>query len=160
MVIPLVFVVVAPGRPEPIGVFHTPHNAAGFLRDLPDVAGASVLEYWMETPTTVREPVRWRYVGGELVGPAGEVRRDMFEHLQVEPPAGAELHQFDRITRDSAVMGGKPCIRGMRVTVGMIVGQIAAGHTVETLHAEFPYLQRADITQALRYAAWLAQGGS
>jgi uncharacterized protein (DUF433 family) len=65
--------------------------------------------------------------------------------------------QFDRITRDPTVMGGKPCIRGMRVTVGMIVGQIGAGHTIEELLADYPYLQREDILQALRYAAWLAE---
>lgn len=64
---------------------------------------------------------------------------------------------FDRITHDAAVMGGKPCIRGMRVTVGMIVGQIGAGHTIEELLAEYPYLEREDILQALRYAAWLAE---
>jgi len=64
---------------------------------------------------------------------------------------------FDRITHDSAVMGGKPCIRGMRVTVGMIVGQIGAGHTIEELLAEYPYLEREDILQALRYAAWVAE---
>ena len=64
---------------------------------------------------------------------------------------------FDRITHESAVMGGKPCIRGMRVTVGMIVGQIGAGHTIEELLAEYPYLEREDILQALRYAAWLAE---
>ncbi|HWH60806.1 MAG TPA: DUF433 domain-containing protein [Terriglobales bacterium] len=64
---------------------------------------------------------------------------------------------FDRVTHDSAVMGGKPCIRGMRVTVGMIVGQIGAGHTIEELLAEYPYLEREDILQALRYAAWLAE---
>ena len=53
-------------------------------------------------------------------------------------------------------MGGKPCIRGMRVTVGMIVGQISAGHTIEDLLASYPYLEREDIVQALRYAAWRA----
>ena len=67
------------------------------------------------------------------------------------------MAQLDRITRDPAVMGGKPCIRGMRVTVGMIVGQIGAGHTIEELLADYPYLQREDILQALRYAAWLAE---
>ena len=67
------------------------------------------------------------------------------------------MAQLDRITRDPNVMGGKPCIRGMRVTVGMIVGQIGAGHTIEELLADYPYLQREDILQALRYAAWLAE---
>ncbi len=50
-------------------------------------------------------------------------------------------------------MGGKPCIRGMGVTVGMIVGQIAAGHSIEEILADYPYLEREDILQALRYAA-------
>ncbi len=66
------------------------------------------------------------------------------------------MEEFDRITRNPAVMGGKACIRGMRVTVGMIVGQIAEGATPEELLKEFPYIEREDITQALRYAAWLA----
>lgn len=66
------------------------------------------------------------------------------------------MEEFDRITRNPLVMGGKACIRGMRVTVGMIVGQIAEGATPEELLTEFPYIEREDITQALRYAAWLA----
>ena len=61
---------------------------------------------------------------------------------------------FERITQNPSVMGGKPCIRGMRVTVGMIVGQIGAGVSVEELLSEYPYLEREDIFQALRYAAW------
>ena len=61
---------------------------------------------------------------------------------------------FDRITHNPAVMGGKPCIRGMRVTVGMIINQIGAGHSIEEVLANYPYLEREDILQALRYAAW------
>ncbi len=61
---------------------------------------------------------------------------------------------FDRITRTPGLMSGKACIRGMRVTVGMIVGQIGAGVTIEELLEEYPYLEREDILQALRYAAW------
>ena len=60
---------------------------------------------------------------------------------------------IERITQDPAVMGGKACIRGMRVTVGMVVGQIAAGHSFERVLADYPYLEREDIVQALRYAA-------
>jgi uncharacterized protein (DUF433 family) len=67
------------------------------------------------------------------------------------------MSDFERITQNPAVMGGKPCIRGMRVTVGMIVGQIGAGHSVDELLREYPYLQRDDILEALRYAAWRAQ---
>jgi len=67
------------------------------------------------------------------------------------------MAQLDRITQNPAVMGGKPCIRGMRVTVGMIVGQVGAGRSIEQILAEYPYLEREDILQALRYAAWLAE---
>lgn len=67
------------------------------------------------------------------------------------------MTNLDRITQDPSVMGGKPCIRGMRVTVGMIVGQIGAGHSIEKLLADYPYLEREDILQSLRYAAWLAE---
>jgi uncharacterized protein (DUF433 family) len=67
------------------------------------------------------------------------------------------MPQLDRITRQPEVMGGKACIRGMRVTVGMIVGQVAAGRSVDELLAEYPYLEREDILQALRYAAWRAE---
>lgn len=65
--------------------------------------------------------------------------------------------ELDRITQDPQIMGGKACIRGMRVTVGMIVGQIGAGHSVDDLLADYPYLEREDILQALRYAAWRAE---
>jgi len=60
------------------------------------------------------------------------------------------MAQLNRITQDPEVMGGKPCIRGMRVTVGMIVGQIGAGHTIDEVLAEYPYLEREDVLQALR----------
>jgi uncharacterized protein (DUF433 family) len=66
------------------------------------------------------------------------------------------MSQFDRITQNPEVMGGKACIRGMRVTVGTVVGQIGAGHSVEQVLADYPYLEHEDIMQALRYAAWRA----
>jgi uncharacterized protein (DUF433 family) len=64
---------------------------------------------------------------------------------------------FDRITFDPKVMGGRACLRGQRITVSHIVGQIAHGATVEELLAEFPSLEREDIKQALEYAAWLTR---
>jgi len=67
-----------------------------------------------------------------------------------------EMKCLDRITLDPAVMGGKPCIRGMRVTVGMIVGMIASGHDRAQVLALYPYLEAEDIPQALSYAAWRA----
>jgi uncharacterized protein (DUF433 family) len=67
------------------------------------------------------------------------------------------MNDFTRITQNPAVMGGKPCIRGLRVTVGMIVGQIGAGQSIDQLLDDYPYLQREDVLEALRYAAWRAQ---
>lgn len=64
------------------------------------------------------------------------------------------MGELDRITMNPEVMGGKPCIRGMRVTVGTIVGLVAMGQNVDQIIAAYPYLEPADIEQALRYAAW------
>ena len=61
---------------------------------------------------------------------------------------------LDRITHNPAMMGGKPCIRGLRVTVGMIVGMISTGVTRAELLADYPYLEPEDIDAALAYAAW------
>jgi uncharacterized protein (DUF433 family) len=66
------------------------------------------------------------------------------------------MHGFERITHDPRIMGGKPCIRGMRVTVGMVVGMLAAGHSAEELLRLYPYLEAGDIPAALQYAAWRA----
>lgn len=59
-----------------------------------------------------------------------------------------------RITVDPEVMGGRPCIRGLRVTVGTVVGLIAAGRTVSEILVAYPYLEEDDIREALSYAAW------
>jgi len=68
------------------------------------------------------------------------------------------MDDLDRITVIPGLMGGKPTIRGMRVTVAMIVNEIAGGTTADELLEAFPYLEPEDISQALRYVAWLAQG--
>lgn len=67
------------------------------------------------------------------------------------------MTSLDRITQNPDVMGGKACIRGMRVTVGMLVGQIGAGRSIEAVLSDYPYLEREDVLQALRYAAWRAE---
>ena len=67
------------------------------------------------------------------------------------------MNTLDRITQQPDVMGGKACVRGMRVTVGMIVTQIGAGQTIDEILADYPYLEREDIMQALKYAAWRAE---
>jgi uncharacterized protein (DUF433 family) len=65
---------------------------------------------------------------------------------------------FDRITQIPGVMGGKPCIRGMRTTVGVILSQLGSGETIDELLADYPWLEREDILQAMQYAAWLSEG--
>lgn len=62
--------------------------------------------------------------------------------------------RLTRITRDPAVMGGKPCVRGLRVTVGTLVGLVAAGHSNADILALYPYVEEEDIREALAYAAW------
>ncbi len=64
------------------------------------------------------------------------------------------MEKLTRITRDLAVMGGKPCIRGMRVTVGTLVGLMASGHSIQRILDEYPDLNEPDILEALAYAAW------
>ena len=61
---------------------------------------------------------------------------------------------FSRISHDTAVMGGKPCIRGLRITVGTVVGLIASGSTRERILQAYPQLEPGDIDEALAYAAW------
>ena len=71
------------------------------------------------------------------------------------------MSSFDRITFNPAVMGGKACIRGMRVTVGTVVGLLAAGRSHDEILRAYPYLEQEDISQSLAYAAWrLAPGGA
>ena len=64
------------------------------------------------------------------------------------------MRSLDRITIDPAVMGGKACVRGMRVTVGTVVGLLAAGRSHTEILRAYPYLEREDIDQSLAYAAW------
>lgn len=67
------------------------------------------------------------------------------------------MPQLTRITRDPRLMGGKPCIRGLRVTVGTVVGLVAAGRTTDEILQAYPYLEAPDIAEALAYAAWRAE---
>jgi uncharacterized protein (DUF433 family) len=70
---------------------------------------------------------------------------------------GAGMNELTRITVDPEVMGGKPCIRGLRVTVGTVVGLVAAGRTTKEILELYPYLEEPDIAEALSYAAWRAE---
>lgn len=67
------------------------------------------------------------------------------------------LQPFDRITVDPAVMNGRPCIRGMRVQVSLILNLAANGMTTEEIIEAYPYIEPEDISQCLRYASWLAE---
>ena len=67
------------------------------------------------------------------------------------------MELLKRITHDPAVMGGRPCIRGMRVTVGTVLGLLASGHDVDEILAVYPYLEKDDVQAALTYAAWRAE---
>jgi len=67
------------------------------------------------------------------------------------------MQPMNRITRNPDVMGGKPCIRGMRVTVGTVVGLLAAGHSETRILEAYPYLEPEDIRAALAYAAWRSE---
>lgn len=67
------------------------------------------------------------------------------------------MPELNRITFHPEIMGGKPTIRGMRVTVGMLVGMMASGHSIDDILTMYPYLEADDIAQALAYAAWRAE---
>ena len=64
------------------------------------------------------------------------------------------MEDLKRITFNPEIMGGKACIRGMRVTVGIIVGLVASGHSKQEILEMYPYLENEDINEALQYAAW------
>jgi uncharacterized protein (DUF433 family) len=67
------------------------------------------------------------------------------------------MRAFDRITFDPHVMGGRACLRGMRITVALIVNLVANGMTTAEILEAYPYLEPEDVRQALQYAAWLAE---
>lgn len=67
------------------------------------------------------------------------------------------MENLSRITLDPRVMGGRPCLRGQRVTVGTVVGLMASGRTIEEILEAYPCLEGEDIRQALAYAAWRAE---
>ena len=67
------------------------------------------------------------------------------------------MNTLDRIVCTPGIFGGKPRIKGTRVTVGTVLGQLAAGHSIDDVLRDFPYIQRDDVLQALQYAAWKAQ---
>ncbi len=67
------------------------------------------------------------------------------------------MKQLTRITLNPQVMGGKPCFRGLRVTVGTVVGLLAAGQTLDEIMKLYPYVEEEDLREALSYAAWRAE---
>jgi len=104
-----------------------------------------------------------RLVEAAQTGPGGGAVRGSGARAHcVASPGGSTLTRgdkamFDRITFDSRVMGGRACIRGLRIPVSLIVGQIAHGATFDEILAGYPDLEREDIQQAMEYAAWLTR---
>jgi uncharacterized protein (DUF433 family) len=131
---------------ELVMVPEIPENAdlLGLLKDRPDHPEGAAYK---------PDPVLGLYTGWR-VEPTGLAppthRKSLF-------PGRGTLQRYDRITIDPKVMGGKACVRGLRVTVGTIVELVAAGHPVEEILGAYPYLEGEDIPAALRYAAWRAQ---
>lgn len=70
------------------------------------------------------------------------------------------VQPLTRITADPKVCGGRPCVRGLRIPVSLVLKHLAAGRTPQQVVEEFPELEPADIRECLRYAAWLASGRS
>ena len=95
--------------------------------------------------------MRERHGGDEALCAVGKGRSDALTGPRSYTRA---MNQLPRITVDPEVMGGRPCIRGIRMTVGTIVGLLAAGHTPEDVLKFYPYLEAGDIAEALAYAAW------
>jgi uncharacterized protein (DUF433 family) len=93
---------------------------------------------------------RWRLPRSPGCGGCNPVASRLRDYGDYE---GATM-QFSRITMDPAVMGGKACIRGLRVTVSTVVGLLPSGRTHAEILTAYPYLEPADIDQALEYAAW------
>ncbi len=89
-------------------------------------------------------------IASEMNRCASNRRSAWYSHFQ-------RFCMFERITFDPNIMGGRACIRGMRIPVSVIVGQIAHGASFEEILEGYPDLQREDIQQAIEYAAWLAQ---
>lgn len=85
--------------------------------------------------------------------------RNTIDYLfKLQPNVGVEIVQnFNRITFNPNVMGGKACIRGMRVTVGTVVGLVASGYSNTEILNAYPYLEEEDIRQSLSYSAWRVQ---
>jgi uncharacterized protein (DUF433 family) len=102
----------------------------------------------LSTATLTIQPEFWRHFGD------GRKERLLEQAYGATMDVEHHMTPLTRITLDPDVMGGKPCIRGMRITVGTIVGLVASGRTVPEILAAYPYLEEADVREALTYAAW------
>jgi uncharacterized protein (DUF433 family) len=110
--------------------------------DLASAAAKSTANTILDS-TCFQNRARWPYFG--LKAPSTQ---------SGDKIRSTRMSQFDRITFDPAVMGGKPCIRGQRVTVGTVLGLLAAGRSRDEILKAYPYLDPEDIDQSLAYAAW------
>ena len=113
-----------------------------------------VVDLRLARPSRIEESRHARILPARHSGPQDTIS-GMDTPLQTKPRTGNL--SFDRITFDPEVMGGKPCIRGMRVTVGTILGLLAAGYNEARILEAYPYLESEDIRQSLVYATWRAE---
>ena len=106
-------------------------------------------------PYIVRRQMR--VLANTRCGPASRWRWALERYNGPRRVQGADVEPLTRITLNPDVMGGKPCIRGLRVTVGTVVGLVATGYSTADILQAYPYLEEADIAEALAYAAWRAE---
>jgi len=112
--------------------------------------------YLKERKEMIEEALGHLLPGDESELPAAEGGGGAGGQVRMDAGGGVEM-RFDRITFDPKILGGRAAIRGMRIPVSVIVGQLAHGATFEEVLAGYPDLEREDIQQALGYAAWLTQ---
>ncbi len=130
----------------------------GAISQWKDVPADRVLEVEQVTGIPCHElrPDLYRVPNAKgAIAPRTEETDPMTGHRSKRSVKSA-LNDFPRISRTPGVMGGKPCVKGSRMTVGMIVAQIGDGATIEELMDDFPELKREDIMEAIRYAGWLS----
>ena len=121
---------------------------AGFVEPLFEASSLVAARSSTVAMTTAREKDSVRPHLIETQAPVARLLRGTFEYKKRRI-----MKSFERITIDPAVMGGKACVRGLRVTVGTVVGLLAAGRTRDEILKAYPYLEQEDIDQSLAYAA-------
>src|SRR5262245_20460535 len=111
----------------------------------------------MFSPSSRRHPYTFWHRFYNKLSSETCIEKFMFGYLGTVRTHGGAMLGFERITFDSHVMGGRACIRGMRITVSLVVNLVANGMTITAIIDAYPYLEPEDMHQALHYVAWLAE---